>query len=439
MAISKVTLNGVTQMDVTGNTSDTDNMLYGIVGTRSNGTSVTGTVVTVPVDSTLDTTSTNAIQNAAVAIALNGKQDQLSSTNILSVNSGGTGTSSFTVNSVILANSSATNGALQSVRSSAGALYSTGQDIKPQFGTLPLEYGGTGYTDAEKPGFFVAGYTNLITNGDFLSIHDWDSSTSVPTGWTRNSNLVIADQIINYRRIYLTNNAYGSSYAQMQWVTNSLMSNYASRYITFSVKYGSTAIRTMTAQVNSTGTAIINNNVEFDNMHLYITPNNDGYIVFTIRLESTQQNLYVYAVKGEFAARQTFQDLYGNLMGSPIPVSSGGTGVNSLPFGDILGTDETGKIITSRPTTLDLDNPPYSGFFNVSSSATTTGTKPMTTAHTGICLVLFYNAGNWTEIYIVTRSGGSTTGTPAARIFQRSYFYNGTTSATSEWVEYTHS
>lgn len=56
-------------MDVTGNTSNTDNMLSGIKGTAANGTSVTGTVVTVPVDSSLDSSSTNAIQNAPVALA----------------------------------------------------------------------------------------------------------------------------------------------------------------------------------------------------------------------------------------------------------------------------------------------------------------------------------------------------------------------------------
>ena len=62
-------------MDVTGNTSGTDNMLYGTKGTAANGTSVTGTIVATPVDDTLSTTSHNAIENAAVATALASKAD----------------------------------------------------------------------------------------------------------------------------------------------------------------------------------------------------------------------------------------------------------------------------------------------------------------------------------------------------------------------------
>lgn len=62
-------------MDVTGNTSDTNNMLSGTKGTAANGTSVTGTIVATPVDDTLSTTSHNAIENAAVATALASKAD----------------------------------------------------------------------------------------------------------------------------------------------------------------------------------------------------------------------------------------------------------------------------------------------------------------------------------------------------------------------------
>ena len=75
MAISKVTLNGETLMDVTGDTVTENNMLYGIKATAANGNSVTGTVVTTPIDDTLDVSSSNAIQNQAVAIALSNKAD----------------------------------------------------------------------------------------------------------------------------------------------------------------------------------------------------------------------------------------------------------------------------------------------------------------------------------------------------------------------------
>lgn len=53
MAISKITLNGVTQMDVTQDTVDEDNLLYGETATKANGVRTTGTVVTAAVDDTL--------------------------------------------------------------------------------------------------------------------------------------------------------------------------------------------------------------------------------------------------------------------------------------------------------------------------------------------------------------------------------------------------
>ncbi|MBP5597720.1 MAG: hypothetical protein J6Y02_20280 [Pseudobutyrivibrio sp.] len=45
MAISKLILNGVTQMDVTSNTNVASNMLSGVVGTKNDGTSVTGNIL----------------------------------------------------------------------------------------------------------------------------------------------------------------------------------------------------------------------------------------------------------------------------------------------------------------------------------------------------------------------------------------------------------
>lgn len=44
MAISKLILNGETQMDVTSNTNTSNNMLSGVVGTKNDGTSVTGNI-----------------------------------------------------------------------------------------------------------------------------------------------------------------------------------------------------------------------------------------------------------------------------------------------------------------------------------------------------------------------------------------------------------
>lgn len=53
MAISKITFNGVTQMDVTQDTVDEDNLLSGETATKANGVRTTGTVVTADVDDTL--------------------------------------------------------------------------------------------------------------------------------------------------------------------------------------------------------------------------------------------------------------------------------------------------------------------------------------------------------------------------------------------------
>ena len=44
MAISKLILNGEVQMDVTSNTNVAGNMLSGVIGTKNDGTSVTGTI-----------------------------------------------------------------------------------------------------------------------------------------------------------------------------------------------------------------------------------------------------------------------------------------------------------------------------------------------------------------------------------------------------------
>ena len=64
-------------------------------------------------------------------------------TGTLGVARGGTGKSSHTINSVIIGGTS-TTGALQNVAAASGAFYSTGADVKPQFGTLPAAQGGTG-------------------------------------------------------------------------------------------------------------------------------------------------------------------------------------------------------------------------------------------------------------------------------------------------------
>lgn len=65
----------------------------------------------------------------------------------LAVNHGGTGVTSNTINSVLIGGTT-TTGAIQNVAAASGALYSTGTNVKPTFGTLPIAQGGTGKTTA---------------------------------------------------------------------------------------------------------------------------------------------------------------------------------------------------------------------------------------------------------------------------------------------------
>ena len=68
----------------------------------------------------------------------------------LAVSHGGTGLTTVTnVNSVVIGNSSSATGAMQTVAAANGAFYSTGANVKPQFGILPAAQGGTGKTSAK--------------------------------------------------------------------------------------------------------------------------------------------------------------------------------------------------------------------------------------------------------------------------------------------------
>lgn len=65
----------------------------------------------------------------------------------LPVQQGGTGlTTATTVNAVVIGNSTTANNALQTVATASGAFYATAANGKPQFGTLPVGQGGTGAT-----------------------------------------------------------------------------------------------------------------------------------------------------------------------------------------------------------------------------------------------------------------------------------------------------
>ena len=95
----------------------------------------------------------------------------------LGVARGGTGKSSHTINSVIIGGTS-TTGALQNVATASGAFYATSADVKPQFGTLPVEQGGTGATTASAA-LTALGAAEAEHKHSFLYIGTTDTNASL--------------------------------------------------------------------------------------------------------------------------------------------------------------------------------------------------------------------------------------------------------------------
>lgn len=73
MAVNKVIIDNEVKLDLTADTVSENNLLAGATAHNSAGEPITGAVVTAPVDSEISETSENAIQNKAVANALNDK------------------------------------------------------------------------------------------------------------------------------------------------------------------------------------------------------------------------------------------------------------------------------------------------------------------------------------------------------------------------------
>lgn len=113
--------------------------------------SMQSTISSIPVinvDSSISSTSTNPVQNKVIYTQLHQTKP---------VTEGGTGlTTASYKNSAIVSGTSAT-GTFQTVRSASGAFYSTGQDVKPTFGTLPVKQGGTGLTTTTNKNAVVIG------------------------------------------------------------------------------------------------------------------------------------------------------------------------------------------------------------------------------------------------------------------------------------------
>ena len=84
MAVNKVIVGTEVKLDLTADTVSEDNLLAGATAHNAAGEQITGTVVTVPVDSELSEESANAIQNMAVAKAVNAlKSDLVELSNVI--------------------------------------------------------------------------------------------------------------------------------------------------------------------------------------------------------------------------------------------------------------------------------------------------------------------------------------------------------------------
>ena len=95
----------------------------------------------------------------------------------LGVAYGGTGlTTSTNVNAVVIGNSTTATNAMQTVRTASGAFYSTGQDVKPQFGILPVAQGGTGSTTARGIASTLAAGLKAANNGNLASENFTDTT-----------------------------------------------------------------------------------------------------------------------------------------------------------------------------------------------------------------------------------------------------------------------
>ena len=88
-----------------------------------------------------------------------------SSSNVLPVNSGGTGQNQFnTTNAIVTTGANSATGAFGWINSVQGALYSTGANVKPVFGILPVDYGGTGLATMSYKNAVLIGNSTTVTS-----------------------------------------------------------------------------------------------------------------------------------------------------------------------------------------------------------------------------------------------------------------------------------
>lgn len=109
----------------------------------------------------------------------------------VTVQKGGTGNTTMTANAVLVGNGT---GAVQAVASAKGALLSTGSGVKPSFGTVPVDAGGTGATDA------ATARSNLeVTPANIgAAASNHTHSTYVPTTRKVNNKALSSDISLTY-------------------------------------------------------------------------------------------------------------------------------------------------------------------------------------------------------------------------------------------------
>ena len=119
------------------------------------------------------------LASTAASTAFDGTQNisNIGVSGTLAVQNGGTGATTFNnKNAVVVANETAANGVLKTVRSTSGALYSTGTDVKPVFGTLPVAQGGTGNTAVDTTP--TANSTKMVTSGGLYTVLEGKSNSN---------------------------------------------------------------------------------------------------------------------------------------------------------------------------------------------------------------------------------------------------------------------
>lgn len=128
--------------------------------------------------------------------------------NPLAVSKGGTGmTTTTNKNAVVIGNSTTVTDAMQTVRSASGAFYSTGQDVKPAFGTLPVAQGGTGQTSLANVSVGSAGKWTTARDIKIQDADGTNTGVAVSVDGSANKTLKLPSTI----KASITGNCSGSS------------------------------------------------------------------------------------------------------------------------------------------------------------------------------------------------------------------------------------